>query len=87
MMSGSGLKPQDEKREFISDIWAKRGATYGEKGGGVRPQNEKREFISDIWGKRGATYGEKGVVSADPQHAAGRGIPSPLRCAPRRTFR
>ena len=34
MMSGSGLRPQDEKREFISDIWAKRGATYGEKGGG-----------------------------------------------------
>ena len=46
----------EKQEEFISDIWGKRGATYGENG----VSRKKEEFISDIWGKRGATYGEKG---------------------------
>ena len=32
-----GLPPIPRLRELISDIWGKRGATYGEKGGGLPP--------------------------------------------------
>ena len=65
---------KNEKRELISDIWEKRGATYGEKGGAADayllpcgrvsiPDDTRSleiELNSEIWGGWGVAYGETG---------------------------